>query len=140
MFQLYRGVVEHKNVSQLQLVQAEIYDRRGKEVTFLSAEYASDSFRKLHSEEVADEDLGPGTIRVRSSCYSSNDKPSSFSNATNALWIFQQGFLADYSGRKDLSVLSVELMRLSLQFWPRNCSVPSIQWYRCPCLSKCHPA
>lgn len=53
--------------------------RRGKEVTFLIAEYDSECFRKLHSEDVSDEDLEVGSLRLRSSGYSANDTPSSVS-------------------------------------------------------------
>lgn len=122
MFQLYRGVVRHPGVSLRQLAQSEIYGerngkwgfrwptiireactsgrlrmiRRGTTVSFLIAEYDSGCFRNLHSEEVSDEDLAVGSLRLRSSCYSADEDPSSVSVTWTRLSVKADGILESF--------------------------------------------
>ncbi len=47
--------------------------RVGSAMSFLMAEYDSDSFRLLHSEEVSEKPLSVGDIRLRSRCHSTGN-------------------------------------------------------------------
>ncbi|MEZ6124802.1 MAG: DUF1583 domain-containing protein [Planctomycetaceae bacterium] len=104
---VYRGMVEHPDTPRRQQVQAEILEvsagqsnysfrypailkeactagrlrilRRGSKLTLLLAEYDSDNFRVIHSEEVSTLPLDPGSIQLRTSCYSSGKSESSVS-------------------------------------------------------------